>query len=125
MTGQDIFRQALMLLNYTNAHGTVEALNNAELYRRSLPIVNQIYADLWKIQRTDEFVPLSSMTEAVRLETHTVMNSMIYGVAMLVAQTDGDVDNQSLYATLYNQRRSAACIRSERVADCMPRITGA
>lgn len=121
VTGHDVFRQALMLLNYTNNHGAVEPLNNAELHRRSLPIVNQIYADLWGIQSKGTFVPLASLADQIPLESYTLMNIMPYGVAMLVAQTDGDVDNQTLYATIYNQRRSAALGTSGRIEDRLPR----
>lgn len=124
MTGQEIFRQALLLLNYTNAHGAVDAQNNAELHRRALPIVNQIYADLWAVRHEGDFVPLASLSEPVLLEANTVMNGMIYGVAMLVAQTDGDAENQTLYAALYNQRRSAACTHTSRIQNRMPRIAG-
>ena len=121
MTGNDVFRQALVLLNYTNNHGAVDALNNAEIHKRSLPIVNQIYADLWGIQTKDAFLPLKSLAEEILLSKYTSMNIMPYGVAMLIAQTDGDSDNQTLYATIYNQRRSAAACVSDRIIDRMPR----
>lgn len=121
MTGNDIFHRALVLLNYTNSHGSVEALNNSELYRRKLPLINQIYADLWSIYSEEEFLPLSSPAEEIPLSAYILNNIMPYGVAMLIAQTDGDLDNQSLYATLYNQRRPAARTTGGRIEDRMPR----
>ena len=41
---------------------------------------------------------------------------MPYGVAMLMAQTVGDGDNQSLYAALYNRKR-AGMTKSDRRVD--------
>ena len=122
MTGSEMFRQALMLLNYTNDPGAVGTSNHAELNRRLLPIVNQIYADLWAIQRRDAFVPLASPADQIDLDAYTTANIMPYGVAMLLAQTDGDADNQTIYATLYNQRRSAAASSSDRIVDSFPRV---
>lgn len=122
MTGNDVFRQAMVLLNYTDNHGQFNSLNNAELYKRSLPIVNQIYADLWAIQSTAAFVPLASLNDEIPLNTHTLMNVMPYGVAMLLAQTDGDADNQTMYASLYNQRRPSAAVNSGLIQDCLPRV---
>lgn len=117
-----MFRQALMLLNYTNGLGAVGTSNNADLHRRLLPIVNQIYADLWGIQRRDDFKPLTAPADQIDLDAYTTANIMPYGVAMLIAQTDGDADNQTIYATLYNQRRSAAASSSDRIADRLPRV---
>ena len=45
MTGTDIVRQALNLLNYTDTHGDGGVPGGAALYRRALPVLNQIVAD--------------------------------------------------------------------------------
>ena len=120
MTGKDVFRQALMLLNYTDANGAVDAANNADLYRRALPLVNQIYADLWGIRTQTSFTPLTNISQEIALESYVLHNVMPYGVAMLIAQTDGDANNQALYASLYNQRRSSAHNTGDRIVDASP-----
>lgn len=122
MTGNEIFRQALSLLNYKDANGGVDAVNDAELHRRALPLINQIYADLWHIVTDTRFEPLSSLTQQVPMEPYVLSNVMPYGVAMLIAQTDGDADNQAMYASLYNQQRSSARSGSDRVRDRLPRV---
>ena len=109
MTGTDILRQAYALLNYTDANGEVNAANNANLSKRALPIINQIYADLWH-PRTggSSFSLLTTMNEQLDLDDYTAVNIMPYGVAMMMAQSEGDADNQSVFSALYNQRRSGA-----------------
>lgn len=122
MTGTDILRQAYMLLNYTDANGDINAANNANISKRALPIINQIYADLWHMNtHKTAFKILTTMNETLDLDAYTAINIMPYGVAMLLAQSEGDSDNQSIYAALYNQRRAGAATHSERVADRLPR----
>lgn len=122
MTGTDILRQAYTLLNYTDANGNVNAANNANLSKRALPIINQIYADLWQPRTAGaKFEVLLTMNQALDLDDYTAINIMPYGVAMMLAQSDGDVDNQSVYASLYNQRRAGAVTTTDRIIDKLPR----
>lgn len=122
MTGTDILRQAYTLLNYTDANGNVNAANNANLSKRALPIINQIYADLWQPRMAGaKFEVLSTMNQPLDLDDYTAINIMPYGVAMMLAQSDGDVDNQSVYASLYNQRRAGAVTTTDRIIDKLPR----
>ncbi len=122
MTGNDMLRQAMSLLNYTDNNGNINAANNANLNKRAFPLINQIYADLWEPQKDGEFFsPLKSLNETLDLNDHAATNVMPYGVAMLLAQSDGDADNQTLYASLYNQRRSSAFRHSSRIRDVLPK----
>lgn len=122
MTGNDVLKQAYSLLNYTDANGNINAANNANLSKRALPLINQIYADLWQPSAPDDlFRVLTSTHENLKLDEYTAVNIMPYGVAMLLAQSDGDADNQTVYAALYNQRRAGAVTQTARIHDTMPR----
>ena len=46
-TGQEVFDRAMRLLGYTDIYGQADSLQYADLYKRGLPVVNQIYSDLW------------------------------------------------------------------------------
>ena len=122
MTGNDALRQALVLLNYTDANGNISAGNNANLTKRALPLINQIYADLWEPRGAGAvFSPLKGLGETLDLDGYVCFNVLPYGVAMMLAASDGDVDNQSLYAQLYNQRRPSAFKQSDHIQDRWPR----
>ena len=114
MTADEIFRQALQLLNYPS--------DEPDLRKKALPLINQIYADLWYINSSELFVPLTSLMQKVQLESNVLSNVMPYGVSMLIAQTEGDADNHALYASLYNQRRPSARSSSDRFEDRMPKV---
>lgn len=121
-TGMDILRQAMNLLGYTNSSGEIDAGMSAELYRRGLPVVNQIYAETWPLEKDEEFQPLSSIGQEVPLSMDAVETVMPYGVAMLFAQADGDGANQQFYATLYQQKRNYVHRPARRRRDVLPKV---
>lgn len=126
MTGFEVFNQALRLLGYTDASGSTDPGLSAEFYKRSLAVVNQVLAELWPLEHlpeeADHFVPLISIEEEVPLSVGAVNTAMPYGVAMLLAQADGDGTNQQLYSALYAQKRNAVKRPERRRADVLPKV---
>lgn len=122
MTGRTVWNNALAVLNYTNSDGNVSAQLNADLNKRSLVIVNQILADLQHVSDAP-IVPLESMNDEIRLCAEAAP-VMVYGVAMLVAQSESDGDNQQMMATLYNQSRNRLPRLGNRVRDTIPYPVG-
>lgn len=118
-TGRDVWERALRLLNYTDQNGRPDGLQYAELFKRALPLVNQIYADLWFSQQQGGFCELGHLDEQLHLSARLVQDVMPYGVAMLLAQTESDGDSQQLFAGLYNQKRAALCGTAHRL-DVLP-----
>ena len=112
--GQDVFEQALRLLNYTDVYGQPDGERYVSLFKRSLAAVNQIYADLWHIAQVGTFVPLAAMEETVQLPQKQLQDVMPYGVAMLLAISEGDGDQQQLYADIYNRKRAASGVCRRR-----------
>jgi hypothetical protein len=121
MTGAQALETALKLLNYTDNNGHIDNANSQEYLGRGLVILNQIYADLWQMSETrGAFKPLTDMNETVVLSEDVCRNAMVYGVAMLMAQSLSDGDNQALYASLYNKRRTYNAGVARRI-DMLPR----
>lgn len=106
-TGNDVFNRSMLLLGYTGVDGAVNGAQSAELFRRELDILNQVLADLWPLERDDDFIPMTSVNADIPLSAAAVENVMPYGVAMFLAQADGDGANQQFYASLYQQKRNA------------------
>lgn len=120
-TGRDVLERALRLLNYTDGAGRLDGQQYAELFKRGLALVNQIYGDLWFLEREDAFCELIDLSAPLRLSSRCVHDVAPYGVAMLLAQSESDGDNQQLFASLYNQKRSALH-RSVRRRDVLPTV---
>lgn len=121
-TGADVFERAMSLLGYTGVYGEVDGAQSAELFRRGLDIINQVTADLWPLEQGEaDFVPLVSTQEALPLSPQAVEGVAPYGVAMLLAQADGDGTNQAFYAALYQQKRNGVRRLKRERADALPR----
>lgn len=118
-TGEQVKNRAMVLLNYTDQNGRLDGAMYADITARSLGIVNQVYAELWYARHGRGFEELGALTEEVHLPERIVNEVMPYGVAMLLAQSIGDADNQSLMAELYNQKRTLLT-RIHRRKDVMP-----
>ncbi len=113
-SGRDILKQALLLLNYTDIYEQLDTDDEAVIAKRGLAAVNQIYGDLWYTGRKDPFLPLIDLDEPVLLKDRQAKDVMPFGVAMLLAMSEGDGDNQQVYATVYNRKRMAAPITRRR-----------
>lgn len=113
-TGQEVFDRAMRLLGYTDIYGQADSLQYADLYKRGLPVVNQIYSDLWWAghaagrggMRREVFSELTALEQPLELTPRCIADIAPYGVAMLLAQGMGDGDNQALFASLYGQKRA-------------------
>lgn len=117
MTGKSVLYQAMSLLNYRNLE---ELSGQSEVLLNGLAVVNQIYSDLHYATSNQPWRPLSDLTEDLLLPDRAAADVMPYGVAMLLAQSESDGDNQQLYAALYSRKRSSLS-RSDRVDDRFPR----
>lgn len=113
-SGRDVLVRALMLLNYTDLCERMDDIREPLFEDRGLAAVNQIYGDLWYTGRDDPFLPLTSLDEPVLLNDRQTKDVMPFGVAMLMAMSEGDGDNQQIYATIYNRKRAAAPITRRR-----------
>lgn len=123
-TGMDVFLRAMSLLGYTGIDGVVDAAQSAELVRRGLNIVNQVLADLWPLEKTIQFTPMASIHEDVPLSVEAVEGILPHGVAMFLAQAEGDGTNQQYYASLYQQKRNAVRRYPRRRQDVLPTVWG-
>ena len=119
-TGEQIKIRALQLLNYTDRDGRLDSTMYADVTARALPLVNQIYSDVWYGLYDSGFEELGALTDVLQLPERVINEVMPYGVAMLMAQTIGDADNQTLMATTYNRKR-AVMTHMRRRKDVMPR----
>lgn len=106
MTGKNIFDRAIALLGY-NSSG--ESFNDSVLIARCDSIINAVYNDLAnELLRSgviDKIMPLNSVNESIPLPKTVMNDCFLYGVAMWIAQSENDGDNQRFFARLYEYKR--------------------
>lgn len=110
-TVNEVINRAMSLIGYTDNLGNYDSGKYAALYKSALPLVNQIINDLKYISGAS--VPeVTKVSDIIGLDEQIVNDVMPYGVAMLFAAFEGDGDNQSIYSTLYNEKRPTAVKQS-------------
>lgn len=120
MTGQQMFDKAMTLLGYVGSHNEISGKN--ELLSRGLVFINQIYSDLHYASYKTDFIPLNNINGEINLPIRVLHDVMPYGVAMYLAQAEGDGDNQQMFSALYNQKRGSVKATSTNIVDSLPNV---
>ena len=121
VTAKDVLERALQLCGYVNREGVPDRLRDADIYKRGLAMVNQIFSDMFFAETPNgAFHPLRGMDEEIPLSARCVNDIMPYGVAMLLAAAEGDAANQRVFSLAYNQKRAGGVKTGQRIADKLP-----
>ncbi len=121
MTVRELFCRALQLLNYTDSAGNVSGTQNAELFKKAVPTVNLVLADILHI-RGEEFQELSASDDVLPVSADVAARVMPYGVAMHIAQSENDGDNQQIMAITYNRLRGSVARPHSVRANVLPTV---
>ncbi len=106
MTGMGLFDKAMEMLGYVSAEGIS---GKEDMLKKALSLINNVYAELyyaWQDTNTKPFKPLKNINDELDLPALVLDNIAPYGIAMYLAQSESDADNQSLYAAIYNQKKT-------------------
>ncbi len=121
-TAREVLDRAMQLCGYVNSEGMPDRLRDADIYKRGLALVNQIYTDMFFAETPDgDFSPLDRMEEMIPLSARCVNDIMPYGVAMLLAQAEGDATAQSAFSYAYNQKRAGGVKGARYIKDRLPK----
>ena len=118
MRAIELLNNTLKLLGYSDSDGNVELTQR--IRNNAIVVVNLVYSDLWKIFNGDEFVPIKSLEEEIKLPQIAFNDVFMYGLAMHIARSENDGDQQQYYAMLYNAKR-AGLTQYDLVKNVIPR----
>lgn len=104
MTANSLFNDALKMLGYTDNDGNAEL--TSRLRNRAVTTVNLVYVDLWRIYNSGEFKPIKLLSDEIKLPEKALGDVFLYGLAMHIARSENDGDQQQFFTMLYNSRRS-------------------
>ena len=119
MTVQDLLNNVYRKLGYTDSNG--EIAGYGRITARELQIVNDTYSELWYIENkcSKGFIPAAELTSEIDLSERTLNEIMPYGVAMHLARSESDGDQQAYFSYLYNQKKNLLT-RNEKVKNKIP-----
>lgn len=119
MKAKTLFDNTLKMLGYGDSDGNIEL--TSRLLNRAVVTVNLVYGDLWRIcSNTGDFKPVESLDNDINLPKRALGDVFLYGLAMHIARSENDGDQQQYFATLYNSRR-AGLTQYDKVKNVIPR----
>lgn len=112
MTANDIFASALTLLGVDDVNAL--GYTSCNLHHRALSFVNRICGDLCDAPMAE------NLNDEITLSPEG-SKAAPYGVAMLLALSEGDRDKNEVFCRIYNSFRAAAKGSITTVGDRLPR----
>ena len=113
MTAANIFSKAISLIGYTgDSH--IESIK-----QRAIPLINAAYIDVCRAKNI-EFTPIKAMSDELLVDEKLALDVLIYGLAMFIAQSEGDDEISAFFCDLYNRKRGSLAT-SDRIIDVLPR----
>lgn len=116
-TGEYFLNNALALLGYSATKGNYSA--SERIGAKGTELINLVYSDLWHICGEGDFIRVESVKDVINLPPKALNDVFTYGLAMFLAQSEEDGEQQSFYASLYSQKR-ATLSRFDKIADVLP-----
>lgn len=104
MKAIELLNNALKILGYSDSDGNVEL--TTRIRNGAIVTVNLVYGDLWRMCNKDDFMPIKSLDEEIKLPPKAIGEVFLYGLAMHIARSENDGDQQQYFATLYNAKRA-------------------
>ncbi len=121
MKAKELLNSALKMLGYTNVDGNAEL--TGRIRNSAIVTVNLVYSNLWKTASKEQFKPIKSLDDEILLPQKTTDECFLYGLAMHIARSENDGDQQQFFASLYNSKR-AELTNYEKVKNVIPRVEG-
>jgi hypothetical protein len=113
MTGYDIYKKVLSISGYSASDQA--DFSQQVILERMPDIINQICFDLK--------IPSISELENIIGATPKQIDALCYGVAMLLAVSEGETEKNKLFAQIYNSKRAAVLCETQSVEDKLPYIS--
>ena len=120
MTGREMLNQALSLLGYSEENGNSHLTQ--VIRNRALPIVNIVNSELARTCGA-KLVPLKSLDDELNLPERALSEVMPSGVALYIAQAEGDNAAQAFWAAEYNAKR-VTLSHFDTIEDVIPTVDG-
>lgn len=104
MKASEILNNTLKMLGYSDSDGNVELTQR--IRNGAIVNLNLVYSDLWRAAGSGDFEPVKSLDDELNLPAKALGDVFMYGLAMHIARSENDGDQQQYYTMLYNAKRA-------------------
>lgn len=120
MTGNEIIKRCVDLLGYRDGAGDEDLEASAK--KSAAEYINQILLDIC-IANGQEYQPIERLDDTIMELNAIETSALIFGVSMWIAFSVGDSEKHSVFANLYNAKRTALS-RIDTIRDTIPNPEG-
>ena len=117
MRASEILNDTLKMLGYSDIDGNVEL--TSRIRNGAIVTINLVYGDLWRAVGNGDFEAIKSLSDEIKLPAKALGDVFMYGLAMHIARSENDGDQQQYYTMLYNAKR-AGLTKYETVKNTWP-----
>ncbi len=110
MSGYDIYKKVLLRLGFNSTDNHTVLSDGRVIMAKEF--INQILSDL----RLDEIEDMTAKIKCSKAQGEAVC----YGVAMLMALSEGDSEKNKLFTDLYNAKRASVLSEVSFIEDTLP-----
>ncbi len=104
MKANELLNNTLKMIGYSDSDGNVELTQR--IRNGAIVTINLVYGDLWRIFNEGVFEPIKSLDDEINLPQQALGDVFMYGLAMHIARSENDGDQQQYYTMLYNAKRA-------------------
>lgn len=104
MKAKELLNSTLKMIGYSDSDGNVEL--TSRIRNSAIVTVNLVYSDLHRAVGSGEFEGIKSLDDEIKLPQKALGDVFMYGIAMHIARSENDGDQQQYYTMLYNARRA-------------------
>lgn len=102
-TAREVCDRAFAMLGYVDRIGNYDEEKFAPQYKQLIQFCQTVYDELSLIEGVER-KNIESLDDELNLSDTSINLVMAYGLAMWLAQMDGDGTNQQFFSLLYNQK---------------------
>lgn len=117
MRANEILNNTLKMMGYSDSDGNIELTQR--IRNGAIVFINLVYNDLWRMCNMGDFEPIESLDDEIKLPKNVIAEVFLYGLAMHIARSENDGDQQQFFVYLYNLKR-AGLTQYKKVENCLP-----
>ena len=118
MTGSEVLNKSLQLLGYSDSNGNTHLTQ--VIRNRAVALVNLVYMELSRNCGLDNLAN-ALLSEEIKLPDNVLNEVMPCGLAMYIANAEGDYNAEAFWSREYNAKR-ATLSRFEEIKDTLPNV---
>ncbi len=106
VVAEQIHQRALVLYGQTKRDGLIDEVRTAEYNGKCIPLLNQILQEIAFSEGKNEAIEIQQLADYVTISDNSALRVAPFGLAMLFALTDGDMEMFDFFSHKYEFGKS-------------------